>query len=92
MNEPKIKRTEITIETHSVTIIRARGKQLSAFCERCQTNVAVFAPEQIAAILRLTVAEVCRRVQTDELHLIENRRDVALICGGSLSNEEVLIS
>ena len=77
---------QITIETHSVTIIRTNGKHLSAFCERCQTTVSVFAPEQIAAILRLTLAEVCRRVEKDELHLIENRRGVALICGGSLNS------
>ena len=86
MNETKTKRTEITIETHSITIIRTRGKTALAFCECCQTNVSVFAPEQIAAILRLTLAEVCRRVETDELHLIENRRGVALICGGSLNS------
>lgn len=73
---------QITIETHSVTIIRTNSKTLSAFCERCQTNVTVFAPEQMAAIFRLTVAEVCRRVEADELHLIETRRGVALVCGG----------
>ncbi len=86
--ENKTRRTEIFIETHSVTIIRTNGKPLSAFCERCQTNVAVFAPEQIAAFLRLTLAEVCRRVETDELHLSENRRGIALICGRSLNNSE----
>jgi len=82
------KTRQITIETHSVTIIRARGNQLSAFCERCQTDVTVFAPEQTAAIFRQTVAEVCRRIETDELHLIETRRGVALVCGGSLNNSE----
>ncbi len=74
---------QITIETHSVTIIRTNGKPLSAFCERCQTNVTTFAPEQIAAFLRLTEAEVFRRVETGELHLIEMRRGGALVCGGS---------
>ena len=86
MNETKTKRTEITIETHSITIIRTKGKTALAFCECCQTNVSVFAPEQIAAILRLPLAEVCRRVETNELHLIESRRGVALICGGSLNS------
>ncbi len=75
--KPEKRRTEIYFETHSITTIRIKGgTSLSAFCDYCQTNVAVFTPEQIAAFLRLTLAEVCRRVETDELHLIENRRGV----------------
>lgn len=79
---------QITIETHSVTIVRTNGKPISAFCERCRTNVTVFAPEQIAAFFGMTLAEVCRRVEADELHLIETRRGVALVCGDSLNNAE----
>ena len=79
---------QITIETHSITIIRTKGNSPADFCERCQHNVIAFAPEQIATILWLTLAEVCRRVETDELHLIETRRGVALVCGSSFSNSE----
>ncbi len=78
MNETKIKRTKITIETHSITIIRTTGKSSSSFCERCQTNVTAFAPKQIAAILQLDLTEICRLVETDELHLIETRRGARL--------------
>ncbi|MEO8073639.1 MAG: hypothetical protein ABI891_10605 [Acidobacteriota bacterium] len=85
----KTRRTrQITIETHSVTIIRARGNHPLAFCERCQTNVTVVALEQMAAFFQMTLAEICRRVERDELHLIETQRGVALICGGSLNNSE----
>lgn len=56
------------------------GKQISIFCERCQTNVTAFALEQIAAFLNTTLAEVCRRVQSDELHLTSTKRGAALIC------------
>ena len=87
--ENKTRRTQIFIESHSVTIIRTNGKPLSAFCERCQTNVTVFAPRQIAAFFRLTVAEVCRRVEEGELHLIQTQRGVALICGSSLNRAEL---
>ncbi len=71
---------QITVETHSVTIIRTSGKQVTAYCERCQTNVTAFAPEQIAAFLNATLAEICRRVQSDELHLTSHDRGAALIC------------
>jgi len=87
--KPENRRTEIYFETHSVTTIRIKGgTSLSAFCEYCHTNVVVFAPEQIAAFFRLTLAEVCRRVEKGELHLIDTRRGVALVCGGSLNNSE----
>jgi len=87
--KPENRRTEIYFETHSVTTIRIKGgTSLSAFCDCCQTTVSVFAPEQIAAFLRLTLAEVCRRVEKGELHLIDTRRGVTLICGGSLNNSE----
>lgn len=86
INRMKTRRTEIKIETHSITIIRAGDKQFSAFCERCQTTVAVFAIEQLAVIFRLSLAEVCRRVERDELHLIETGRGIALVCGSSLNN------
>ncbi len=85
--KPEKRRTEIYFETHSVTTIRIKGgTSLSAFCDYCQKNVAVFAPEQIAAFLRLTLPEVCRRDEKGELHLIATRRGVALICGGSLNH------
>ncbi len=86
MNERKIRRTEITIETHSVTIIRFKGNSSIAHCERCQKPVAALPIEKFTELLRLDLMEVCRRVQTGELHLTETGRSVALICGGSLNN------
>lgn len=77
------RKTEITIETHSITIIRAKSKKFSTRCERCEKTVSAFAPEQLAAFLRLELAEVCRRLETGELHLTETGRTVALICGNS---------
>lgn len=82
------RRTEIYIETHSVTIIRTKGKSFSAYCERCETTVAAFTPEQVAAFLEFNLAEVCRRIENAELHLIQNTRSLALICGNSLQGSE----
>lgn len=81
------RRTEITIETHSITIIRTKSKRFSARCERCGETVSAFAPEQFAAFLQLEIAEVCRRLETGELHLTETGRAVALICGNSEKQE-----
>jgi len=38
----KTRHTEITIETHEVTLIRRNGKQIKAFCQNCQSEVFAF--------------------------------------------------
>jgi hypothetical protein len=84
------RRTEITIETHEITVIRTNHKPLSAFCERCQKTVPVFAPEQIAIFFRLPLSEVCRRVEANEIHLTRSGRGAALICAVSLEGKQII--
>ena len=81
------RRTEITIETRSITIIRTNGAHHSAHCQHCRQTVAAFAPEQIAEALQLDLTEICRRVAMKHIHLTNNGRGTALICGNSLGNE-----
>ena len=82
------RRTEIYIETRSVTVIRTNGKSFAAQCERCGTAVAAFTPEQVAVFLQLDLTEVCRRIETAKLHLIQTNRSLALVCGNSLRDSE----
>lgn len=80
----KIHRTrQITIETHSVTIIRAKGKSFSDYCENCRIKVSAFMPEQVAAFLQIDLSEVNRQIESGEFHLI-TAQGVALVCGNSL--------
>jgi len=81
------RRTEITIETRSITIIRTSGTHYAAHCQHCRQTVAAFAPEQIAAALQLDLTEVCRRVEMKHIHLTNNGRGAALICGNSLEEK-----
>ena len=82
------RKTQITIETHSVTIIRVKGSQFSTHCERCQKTVAAFAPKQIAEFLRLDLKEVYRRIETQEIHLTRSGESTALICGATLGGKK----
>ena len=75
---------QITIETHSITIIRTSGKTYSARCEQCDETVTAFVPEKVAGFLRLDLTEVCRRIKGGEMHLTETKRGVALVCSNSL--------
>ncbi len=77
------RKTEITIETHSITIIRTNDRRFSAYCELCGKMVSAFTPEKMAIFLRLDLTEICRRIETGELHLTETGRNIALICGNS---------
>lgn len=77
---------QITIETHSITIIRTGGRQNSVHCECCGETVTAFAPEQIAAVLRLDLTEICHRIEAQQIHLTSNGDNVAKICGNSFKN------
>ena len=83
MNQTDRQRTEITIETHSITIIQTNSRRHSAHCERCGETVSAFTPEQTAMFLRLDLTEICRRIEAGKLHLTETGRAVALVCGNS---------
>ena len=80
------KRTEMVIETHEITIIRANGTQRTAFCEICQSSVAGFSIEQISQILKIDSSEVCRLIETRKFHLAARHR-FALVCGNSLKDD-----
>lgn len=83
MNETK-QRTEITIETREITVIRTVGGRQTDYCENCLKNVSAFAPKKITDVLRLSVTEICRRVETKQIHLTDSGLGAALICGNSL--------
>ncbi|MEP6924410.1 MAG: hypothetical protein ABI954_08080 [Pyrinomonadaceae bacterium] len=81
--ENKTRRTEIFIETHSVTIIRTNSKPLSVWCEVCRKVVTAFSPEQIALALRLDGDAMREFCQTGEIHSINDNN--SLLCGDSLA-------
>lgn len=76
------RRTEITIETYNLTIIRTTGAQSDAvFCRRCQTKAAVFPLTQASLIFGVSAAELERLLQIDLIHLAV----ADAFCGNSLA-------
>jgi hypothetical protein len=47
------RKTEIVIETQSVTIFRRRGREFSIICSECQTKLSSFASEQVNGLVAL---------------------------------------
>ena len=79
------KHTEISLETHEITIIRMKNRR-TAFCEFCQTEVWMLPPEAAALISQSTSRTIFRRVEAGELHFIETSEGALLVCSNSLES------
>jgi len=76
------KRTEITVETHQVTIIRMRGTSM-VYCEICRANVRIFSPPQIVSVFHLNLEEIKQLFLDDQIHFVGLTET---ICGNSLAD------
>lgn len=76
------RKTQITIETHSITIIRSTGATFNVHCETCQKSVSAFDAEQIAEALKLDQLQVEAFRLSGEIH--NTASDNLLLCGNSL--------
>ncbi|MCA1623377.1 MAG: hypothetical protein LC768_15070 [Acidobacteria bacterium] len=75
------KRTEITVETHQVPIIR-RSSAAMIYCEICQTNVQILEPAQIISIFGFELAEIKQFFQNNQIHLV---CWTEMVCGNSFA-------
>ena len=78
------RRTEITIETHSLTIIRTRSNAQKQFviCRNCLTKTATFAAVHAALIFRVEPCELERLSQNNQIHFADD----SVLCGNSLAD------
>ena len=85
------RKTQITIETHTTTVIRSTGDALqTAFCAACMDTVADLSPADAAAILQIGQSELDLFRSTGELHTTE----AGGLCGKALvdhSRREIVI-
>ena len=81
------KRTVVTIETGQRTVIRQRGRQTVAWCERCRRQVLMLMPDEAAALAQISVRAVFRRVEAGALHFIETEAGTPFVCLTSLTQD-----
>jgi hypothetical protein len=80
------RRTEITMETHEITIIRfAQRQKLPIFCEACRAYVPHLSVAQASSVLPLSKAEISRLIASKQIHLTKNAGGDEQLCGKSLS-------
>jgi hypothetical protein len=73
------RRTEITIETHSVTIVRS-GRGTAVYCEKCGTEVRPFQDDHAAIVFASRAETIDDLVRTGRVHSTRHG-----LCGLSLA-------
>ncbi len=83
MNQANKRRMEISIETHSLTLIRTQtGKPTNlTYCQHCDKQAAVFRPLHATLIFRVDLTELERLLQNKQIHFARNGN----LCGNSLA-------
>jgi excisionase family DNA binding protein len=85
-----MKRTEITVETHRVQVIRRSGRVERAWCEACAGEVRMVTPEEAAAVTGVSTRTIYRRVEDNQLHFTETPEGRLRVCFKSMANANLL--
>lgn len=79
------RRTEITVETERIVLVRRRETSVLAHCARCGKTVNLISPEDVAILSGTTLRTVYRKLRVGEIHSKEMSDGSLLICEESLS-------
>ena len=78
------RRTETTIETHEVWVVRRRSGG-PAWCEECAGQRGMLTPEEAATLARVSPRAIYKWVEAGRLHFTETADGALLVCPASLS-------
>jgi hypothetical protein len=79
-----IKRTEITIETRRVLVVRRR-QFLRGWCQACLAEVQMITPNEAATLASVSARTIYRWIEEARLHFSEEERDgTLLVCADSV--------
>jgi len=82
------KRTEITVETDQVLIIRQRRSGVRAWCDGCAEQVKMARAEEAAALAGVTARTIYRWVEAEKVHFTETPDGSLFICLNSLLKKQ----
>jgi hypothetical protein len=78
-------RTEITVETDEVLIIRFPGLMSWLWCAECGETVTMATPDQAVVLTSESARSIYQRAQMGVVHSLETNDGLLLICLKSLS-------
>ena len=81
------RRTEITIETEQVWIIKQSRQAAPAWCPQCAATTWMIAPQQAALVSEQSLPVIRRQVADGQLHFTETEEGQLLICLNSLLDQ-----
>jgi hypothetical protein len=80
----KTRRTEITVETKQVLVVRKLGVPILAWCPGCAAEAKMVTPDEAAAITCTNSRMIYRWVEAEKVHSTETADGATLICLNSL--------
>jgi hypothetical protein len=81
----RIRRTEITVETDEIVIIRSTQGDRLILCPECAVPVVMISPEQPAALACTNVRVIYRWVDEGRVHYAEPAEASLMVCPRSVS-------
>jgi hypothetical protein len=77
-------RTEITVETHRVFVVRRPTGVQTAWCSACNELVEMITPDEGAKLAGISSRTIYRSVEAESIHFTETHDGSLLICLDSL--------
>ena len=81
----RIRRTEITVETDEIVIIRSTQGDRLSLCPECAVPVVMITPEQAAALTCKNIRTIYRLVEDGRVHYAETTEASLMVCPTSVS-------
>ncbi|PYT03996.1 MAG: hypothetical protein DMF60_16660 [Acidobacteria bacterium] len=80
----RIRRTEVTVETDEILIIRSSQEIAIASCPECAEKVLMISPEQAAMVTCTNVRAIYRGLESGRVHYVETPGGSLLVCPDSI--------
>ena len=78
------RRTEITIETDRLFVIRGRSATPTGWCKACRAQVEMVTTDRAAVMRSTSSRAIYRLIENERLHYTETPQGMMLICVKSL--------
>ena len=81
----KARRTEVTIETDEIWIIRRPASGYVTRCPVCHERTTMITPEEAALLTKLDARHIYRQVEAGLVHYSETPGGLLFVCSNSIA-------
>lgn len=80
----RTRRTEVTIETDEIVVVRSSRTTILPLCPQCCDTVAMITPDQAAEMVSSNTRTIYRLMEQGQIHNIETEEGQVFVCPRSL--------